>query len=171
MKRALIPLAVLLLAASARADAPRPSKRPVAPPLELSTMAAYPASRFAMGTVLEKPSPYGDGWFVDETPAHEVTLPAFYLDRHEVTVEAFARFLTHAGGALHHHPDQPIEQVRGGYLPRAGSGLQPMRQVTWTAAAHYCAWAGKRLPTEAEWERAASGASGRPYPWGDDGPS
>ena len=119
--------------------------------------------------------PYGDAWFVDQQPAHSVTLSAFHLDQAEVTVASFARFLTHAAGELHFDVRQPVERVRDGYLPAAWTDDQPIRQVTWAAARDYCRWAGKRLPSEPEWEAASSWDPGtgvkRPYPWGDAPPS
>jgi len=120
-----------------------------------------------MGHPDETPGRYGDAWFVNQQPEHPVTVSTFRLDTHEVTVAEFARFLTWAAGERHFHPDQPIERVDGGYLPATGADDQPMRQVTWRAAADYCAWVGKRLPTEAEWERAAAGVDERLWPWGD----
>ncbi len=160
-------LACLLFPARAAAQ-----KVPTAPTVDLSVMVGFPASTFTMGVPLETPGPYGDAWFIDQTPAHDVELGAFYMDPYEVTTEQFARFLSYAAGEYHFHPDQPIERVAGGYLPVAGTQFEPMRYVTWEAAHHYCLWAGKRLPTEAQWERAAAGTEGRDYPWGsDEGPS
>ncbi|MBN1947217.1 MAG: SUMF1/EgtB/PvdO family nonheme iron enzyme [Bradymonadales bacterium] len=146
-------------------------RRPHAPQVDLSEMAAIPAGTFTMGIDDMETGPYGNFWFVDQQPAHPVALEAFYLDLHEVTVAQFALFLTYAGGEYHFHPDQPIERVDGGYLPIRETDQEPIRQVTWEAAHHYCLWAGKRLPTEAEWERAAAGAERRPFPWGDLGPT
>lgn len=139
-----------------------------APVLDFADMVEFPAGSFKMGFPQTAASPYGDVWFVDQLPQHDVNLPDFRLDKQEVTVKEFALFLTN-GGASHHHENQPIERVRDGFLPVKGSDNQPMRQVTWQAAADYCSWAGKRLPTEAEWERAAAGMETREYPWGQTG--
>ena len=84
-------------------------KRATAPEVDLEQMAAYPAATFEMGGPDDsKVGPYGDGWFVDQLPAHEVSLSAFHLDRTEVSATWFALFLTHAGGELHYDPKQPI---------------------------------------------------------------
>jgi sulfatase modifying factor 1 len=144
-------------------------KGPIAPEVDLDAMVEIPAGTFQMGIEEQLPGPYGDGWFVDQQPAHAVTLGTFRMDRHEVAVVQFALFLSHAGGLAHFHVDQPVERVAGGYLPIQGTSNQPMRQVTWQAAEHYCLWAGKRLPSEAEWERAAAGPDGRGYPWPEGG--
>jgi len=132
-------------------------------------MVPFEASTFTMGVEASTPAPYGDAWFIDQVPAHTVTLSPFLLDETETTVAEFAMFLTHAAGEYHFDPDQPIERVDGGYLPVAGREDEPIHHVTWEAAHHYCLWAGKRLPTEAEWERAAAGEEGRTYPWGAEG--
>jgi formylglycine-generating enzyme required for sulfatase activity len=163
------PIVVALLACAVPAAAA--TKRPQAPVVDPASLVAVPAGAFTMGQPPEAQGPYGQAWFVDQQPAHEVTLRAFSLDRRETTVAEYARFLSYAGGAGRFHADQPIERVAGGYLPLAGADDEPMRHVTWADAAAYCAWAGKRLPTEAEWERAAAGVEGREYPWGADGPT
>lgn len=156
-------LAMLLSGAS--------DKLPAAPTVELAEMIELSAGAFEMGWPEQTAGPYGDVWFEDQQPQHTVTVSAFWLDRNEVTLAELALFLTYAGGEAHYHPDQPIERVAGGYLPIVGRGAEPAHQVTWQAAADYCAWAGKRLPTEAEWERAAAGLDARPFPWGNEAPT
>jgi formylglycine-generating enzyme required for sulfatase activity len=146
-----------------------PEKKPVAPVLNMDSMVPIAAGSFAMGVPMKVPGPYGDHWFEDQTPQRTITLSEFYMDSAEVTVADFALFLSHAGGEMHFHDIQPIERVKEGYLPVMGEENAPMRGVTWQAAAHYCAWAGKRLPTEAEWERAAAGSEGTAYPWPEGG--
>ena len=146
-------------------------KLPVAPEVDVDAMVAFEAGEFPMGWPAQECGPYGDVWFVDQQPERLVSLGAFRIDAFEVTVSEFARFLTYAGGEKHFHRDQPIERVRDGYLPAAGTASQPMRQVTWSAARDYCLWAGERLPTEAEWARAARSLGGYKFPWGDDGPN
>ena len=98
-----------------------------------------------------------------EQPAHVVTLPDFYLDRTPVTVAEYARFV----GATGHRPPRTWRHNQ----PRAYEADLPVTGVSWYDACAYAAWAGKRLPSEAEWEKAASwdwitGAKRR-YPWGD----
>ncbi len=158
-------------AVAAALSATAAAKAPTAPDVDLSGMVAFDAATFTMGVELQAPSAYGDSWYIDQTPAHEVELGAFHLDALEVTVSQFALFLSYAAGEYHFHPDQPIERLEWGYAAVEGAGALPIHQVTWEAAHHYCLWAGKRLPTEAEWELAAAGTDARTYPWGDDGPN
>lgn len=87
-----------------------------------------------------------------------VYLDAFWIDRHETTVAAY-RACVAAGGC----DVAPLVVGDTRYLVPAW----PMVNVTWREAADYCKWAGKRLPTEAEWERAARGTDGRRWPWGN----
>lgn len=111
-----------------------------------------------------------------EKPPHQVDLPAFYIDRCEVTNAQYATFLNEFGRLdddaghrlLWEHPGLQLEQAEGGWRPRAGMEDHPVVCVTWYGAMAYARWAGKRLPTEAEWEKAARGTDGRKYPWGPD---
>lgn len=110
-----------------------------------------PAGEFLMGSLA------GEGDENDEAPQHTVALAAFWIDRTEVTNTMFAACVE-AGACrdvAHPRPD------------RAEHPDFPAQGVPWTQAAAYCEWAGRRLPTEAEWEKAARGTDGRLYPWGD----
>lgn len=97
----------------------------------------------------------------DDRPANHVDLDAFYLDKYEVTNAEYARFLESTGGKAPWHWPQ-------GKVPK-GDEKQAVSNVTWFEAAAYCKAAGKRLPTEAEWEKAARGGLDRKvYAWGDE---
>ena len=117
-------------------------------------MVLVPAGEFTMG------SDKGDD---DESPIHRVYLDTFYLDKFEVTNGRFAKFVD----AIQSEPpwgfsdkDTPVTRAD-----------RPVRWVSWMDAMGYCLWVGKRLPTEAEWEKAARGTDGRVYPWGNEGPT
>ena len=97
----------------------------------------------------------------DELPYHEVTLDAYEIDETEVTVAAYAACVQ-AGACA--EPDTGYNGCNWGAADRAE---HPVNCVDWGQAGAYCAWAGKRLPTEAEWEKAARGTDGRRYPWGN----
>ncbi len=94
----------------------------------------------------------------DERPARLVTLDAFAIDRFEVTNAQYRRFLLAVSR-------QPPPYWQGENYP-AGQADYPVVGVTWDDASAYCRWVGKRLPTEAEWEKACRGTDGRLYPWG-----
>lgn len=139
-------------------------------------MILVPGGAFEMGA---------DDGMPHEGPVHQVTVKAFWMDRHEVTVAEFRRFVSETGykteaeafgwsgafdmatgnwtrvdGANWQHPDGPDSIAR----PE-----EPVTQVSWNDAARYAKWAGKRLPTEAEWECAARGGlKGKTYAWGDE---
>jgi formylglycine-generating enzyme required for sulfatase activity len=131
-------------------------------------MVAVPAGRYTMGSE--------DGP-ADERPAHEVVLERYSIDRYPVTNGQFAEFLNAEGAGTRvrwYDDDDPDARIhRDARVWRADAGYErhPAIEVTWAGARAYCAWRGKRLPTEAEWEKAARGTDGRRYPWGNDAPS
>lgn len=99
------------------------------------------------------------GW--GATPYHQVVLDPYWIDKTEVSQAAFSACVN-AG-------DCPLpEQANVYYNPES---KRPVVGVTWSLALRYCQWRGARLPTEAEWERAARGTDARMYPWGDQAPS
>ena len=161
-----------------RTDAASPTTAPAAAGAEKADddMVAIPGGTFVMGT--------NDG-FPFEGPAHEVTVKPFKLDKHEVTVAQFAKFVAATGykteaegfgwsgvfdpaqkgwaksdGADWRHPDGPKSTAKDD---------EPVCQVSYADAQAYAKWAGKRLPTEAEWEFAARGGlKNKTYAWGDE---
>ena len=141
---------------------------------DAASMVLIPAGSFEMG------DPFDEGE-ADELPVHRVALDAFYMDRHEVTIAQYKRFLREtAHGTL---PDQTpnwiaekaivlgqkgVPQVVGFTTP---TDNHPVAGVTFNDAQAYAEWAGKRLPTEAEWEYAARGGLiGKRYVWGNQPP-
>jgi len=98
----------------------------------------------------------------DESPYHEVTLSGYYIDKTEVTVDDYADCVT-AGACT-----APSTASSYCNWEVSGKGNHPVNCVNWSQAGEYCTWAGKRLPTEAEWEKAARGTDGRKYPWGNE---
>ncbi len=120
-------------------------------------MVRVPAGRFVMGCAVSDPE-----CGPDEEPRHEVYLDTFDIDVTEVTAGAYRACV--AAGVC------PEPDTRGGdscNWGRPGIDRHPANCIDWSDAVAYCAWAGKRLPTEAEWEKAARGTDGRIYPWGD----
>lgn len=147
----------LLVAAGSWAAEP-PAKR---------GMVFIPGGEFLRGRSHALPDD-GVKWFPelvqDDRPARAIAVDPFYLDQYEVTNEQFQRFVE----ATRHRA--PYNWPKG-QLP-AGKEKLPVAAIDWNDARAYCEWAGKRLPTEAEWERAARGlAEGKVYPWGDQRPT
>ena len=107
--------------------------------------------------------------FEDEKPSHRVTMHAFWIDRVEVTNAMYA-LCVQAGGCTQ-IPFNFNSKARQSYFNNPEFDTYPVIYVGWAEAEAYCKWAGRRLPTEAEWERAARGDDFRTYPWGDDRPT
>jgi formylglycine-generating enzyme required for sulfatase activity len=120
-------------------------------------MVAVPAGEFRMGSQGD-PFAYGS-----ETPQHTVYLDTFWLDRFDVTNALYARC---AAAGVCAPPAQRRSNTRSAYYGDANFADYPVLYVSWSDAKAYCGWAGKRLPSEAEWEKAARGTDGRIYPWG-----
>jgi formylglycine-generating enzyme required for sulfatase activity len=115
-------------------------------------MVLVPAGEFTMG----------GNEAAEEKPVHQVSLDAYYMDKYEVTVEQYAKFLEATS-----HGAPPEWKI----LNQPSHQKYPVVMVDWSDANTYCHWAEKRLPTEAEWEKAARGTDGRMYPWGNDVPT
>jgi formylglycine-generating enzyme required for sulfatase activity len=138
------------------APTPDPSPTPTASP---SPVASSPPEGmiFVAGGTFKMGRDDGDEY---ERPAREVGVEPFYIDQFEVTCEQYQRFVDEEK-----HPAPP--GWRKGKYP-AGAAKLPVTGVSWRDANAYAKWAGKRLPTEKEWEFAARGTDGRLYPWGNE---
>jgi formylglycine-generating enzyme required for sulfatase activity len=132
-------------------------------------LAYIPAGKFDMGSESGNP---------DQMPVHTVHLNGYWLDRTEITNEMFVRFLNaegnqQVGGATWLDPIDPfvwIFEKDGVWQTLSGKENYPIVNVSWYGAKAYCAWAGRDLPTEAQWEYAAKGTDNHRFPWGNDAP-
>jgi len=120
---------------------------------DLAWMITIPAGVFTMGS--DDPRT-GE----QNRPAHQIRTPAFKIDKYLVTQAEYARFVA----AKHYRP--PLNWDQGKISPNLL--LNPVTMISWYNARDYCSWVGKRLPSEAEWEKAARGDDGRRWPWGSD---
>lgn len=144
-----------------------PARIPASP----EGMAFVPAGEFIMGS---------DEGRDDEKPMRRAYLEAFYIDRYEATHAEYVGFLNAIGGhqarcgghdcvdTKDEDAESHILYVGGRYVAEAGYERHPVIKVSWYGAQTYCEHRGKRLPSEAEWEKAARGATGFRYPWGDE---
>jgi len=138
--------------------------------LDISDMIEIPAGKFLMGSsdeeIVKVVRELGGGelgpdvgWFAAERPQHEVYLDEYYIDKYEVTNEQYKAFIQSTGRAMPRHWEN-------GTYPQ-GRSNHPVVYVSWEDAAAYCQWVGKRLLTEAEWEKASRGTDARIWPWGN----
>ena len=121
-------------------------------------MVRVPAGPFVRGSI----AGVGDD---DERPQRTLTIRAFYIDRTEITRAMYAGCVDSGGCKA---PARAAGQCN---WPASGRDEHPINCVIWPEADAYCRWAGARLPTEAEWEKAARGTRGQAYPWGDEAPT
>lgn len=150
----------------AKAPAPKAADAPAPKPAEsvaraniperLEKMVAIPAGEAVVGCEAEECSD-------DERPQRKVRLAAFRVDRFEVTVGDYQACVV--DGAC------SAPAAKQGCAPSRPGDRHPVNCVSWTQASEYCAWRKARLPTEFEWERAARGRTGRPFPWGAEPPN
>jgi iron(II)-dependent oxidoreductase len=137
--------------------------------MNLSETVSIPAGPFTMGSD-EGPD--------DEKPAHQVALAAYSIDRFPITNAQYAEFLNAVSASPRassrlfdfDDPDARIHRRGERWASDAGYENHPVVEVPWRGALEYCTWRGKRLPTEAEWEKAARGTDARRYPWGNEIP-
>ncbi len=119
---------------------------------DLNSMVTIPAGSFKMGSDRVRTS-------AQNKPQHTVVMPEYQIDKYPVTNYQYAYFVVEGG----YRP--PLDWVNG-QIP-AEAELHPVTMVSWYDASNYCTWAGKRLPKESEWEKAARGDDGRRWPWGE----
>ncbi|MBI3622361.1 MAG: formylglycine-generating enzyme family protein [Nitrospirae bacterium] len=129
-------------------------------------MVRVPAGPFTMGSDEEdtegKTAEFGmvKPLYQDEHPAHTVTLPTYFIDQTEVTIAQYKKFIEATGAR------PPADWKEG--KPPEGRDNYPASGMNWYDADRYCTWAGKQLPAEAEWEKAARGPNGLSFPWGNE---
>ncbi|MEK6683855.1 MAG: SUMF1/EgtB/PvdO family nonheme iron enzyme [Nitrospirota bacterium] len=129
-----------------------------------SDMVLVPAGSFLMGTdevqleTVAEEAGIAKPWVLDAAPARRVFLPSFLINRHEVTNGDYFRFVEAKGF--------PVLPYWPASRPRPDQERLPVFYVNWQEADAYCRWLGRRLPTEAEWEKTARGPDGWIYPWG-----
>lgn len=129
-------------------------------------MAFIPEGEFIMGSESPKDGRPGYDYGVDEEPRHKVYLKAFHIDRYEVTIGEFKEYLKATKKTWLGDQNFPDEFPPEVAFNPAEKDRYPVNYIDWYEADAYCRWRGKRLPAEAEWEKAARGGDGRVWPSG-----
>lgn len=189
------PTSVSTYTSSTQPPVPSTTPGPAASPVDGMVIVYVPEGSFTMGSdaddALAECQKYTSdcdrSWFTDEEPVHTVYLYAYWIDETEVTNTMFEIFVQSTGcttdaekkgssvvftesggweapGANWQHPEGEGSSI-------SGKGNYPVVHVSWNDAQAYCEWAGRRLPTEAEWEKATRGTDARIYPWGAQPPA
>jgi formylglycine-generating enzyme required for sulfatase activity len=144
------------------------------PRLDGDNWVTIPAGTFQMGAQEKnkKGRNYDPEAFDHQRPVHEVTLRPFRIGRFPVTVQEFGTFIADGGYSARKHWVKGFSEFQepNNWEQQKQYPNRPVVGVSWFEAAAYCSWKGGRLPTEAEWERAARGPAGARYPWGNDPP-
>jgi formylglycine-generating enzyme len=125
-------------------------------------MVLIPEGSFPMGV------PHGDrDGGRDEYPRHDVFVNNFYIDKFELTNSRYLEFVKATNHRIPQNPKNATRNLWEGDTITESLADRPVINVDWADANAYCQWAGKRLPTEAEWEKAAKGTADRRFPWGN----
>ena len=136
--------------------------------IAVGSMNSIPGNRFWQGCrSADTGKPEDTKCYSNETPSHQVSVPSFKMDVYEVTNLQYIAFLN-ANKLTHSSRDAILLDVNGLWNVASGFENYPVVLVSWSEAKAYCEWAGKRLPSESEWELAARGTDDRLYPWGDE---
>jgi len=163
-------IVVLLLGACSENDKSQTTKLPISQQASQipKDMVLIPAGDFIMGSddidASGKSEEFGfnEPWFLNEHPQRKVYLDAFYIDKYEATNGDYKTFLQATG----RYSEKEVSDI----IKKFGLGNEkdPLRNVTWHDANSFCKAIGKRLPTEAEWEKAARGEKGLEFPWSNE---
>ncbi len=162
------PIVIIPTSTKTKTPAPTQTRTPVPPTLTPTpgigstkngedgmTLVFVPAGEFTIGSDI----------YPDEQPIHQVILDDFWIDQTEITNAMYAKCVTDGDCEP---PSSSSSYTHESYYGNSTYDDYPVIYVSWSKAAAYCKWAGRRLPTEAEWEKAARGTDGRTYPWGEE---
>ncbi len=151
----IVAVSIMLFIGCSKKETPKEEAQPQIEKVVPGEMVKIPAGEFIMGSDVDPMGKKKPGTY---SPAHKVNLPDYWIDKYEVTNGEFLKFTT-----------QSDYKVEGDWrsVYRMGMEDYPVAKVTLDDAKAYAKWAGKRLPTEAEWEKAARGEKGLDYPWGN----